>query len=870
VSPGRSPEPFDGALPTVWHEPVAAASIGAAADAVRVRETTRDLAGPLRIVLLEYQDGVRELVVSGQPAVIDRAGLDRVAELVLCGHIGDVGAPPLPSAAAVGAKPRHSHRFRLPSAARRPSGHDLALAAGLACARLAGLAAVALEITDDRGTRVVPLDVTGTVAANRAALCATPATPADAADVAVHVAVTLDPHPPAANLLDYRPPADSRHPLAVYVAEGADDALVVDCWGHEPVTGYAPDVARIAWQLAELPDQALLADVSWCDDRERQRVVALGATARVDPSLPRCVHDLVRASMVAHPDAVALIDADHQAVTYRELVEGAMQLAHALRELGVATGDRVGVCLNRSADLVTVLLATLAAGATYVPLDPEYPRDRLSFLAQDAGMSLVVIEDEAGPGFERTTTVTMSRLATLACSAPTAPPETGVTPDHAAYVIYTSGSTGQPKGVVVPHRNVARLLSATTGFRFTRADTWTWFHSVAFDFSVWEIWGCLITGGRLVVVPRWVSRSPEDFRGLLARNKVTVLNQTPSAFAQLLDVDRKMACDLGVRLVIFGGEPLDARLMRSWFDRYPESECQVVNMFGITETTVHVTRHTVTRADALVGSKSVGTPIPGWSVRVVDERGRLLPPGYVGEIAVGGDGLAHGYLDRPDLTSARFVRDPVDGERLYLSGDKGRLRPDGQLEHLGRIDNQVTLRGHRIEPEEIRSVLLADPTVVAAAVRFSQHDPDDPATARVDGYVVLNGGDAESVRRLAGRRLPDYMMPSAVLALPALPLTDNGKLDVDRLPAPQRAAQVAVPTDGDATALDVVVAVWSAVFGRAVLPSDDFFTLGGNSLLAVRIARALRDHGLRVDTRSMYRHPSPVRLAAALDAEDGE
>jgi amino acid adenylation domain-containing protein len=608
--------------------------------------------------------------------------------------------------------------------------------------------------------------------------------------------------------------------------------------------------------LLDGPQDRPLTAVERFTEAEHRAILALGRGPRTPESTEDCVHELVRKAMLGQPDAVALVDGESK-VSYRELVERANRMAHSLRSLGVQTGDRVGVCLNRSADLVVVLLAVLSAGATYVPMDPGYPAERLRLLAEDAGLAVIV----TGQNFESARNVSPAELVALAADAPAEPPQTGVTPDDPAYVIYTSGSTGKPKGVVIPHRNVARLLSATsTELRFGPEDGWTWFHSVAFDFSVWEIWGCLATGGRLVVVPRWISRSPEDFHALLVANKVTVLNQTPSAFTQLLDVDRD---GLAIRLVVFGGEPLDARMLTRWFDRHPETECRLVNMFGITETTVHVTWHTVTRADALSAGKSVGRPIPGWSVRVVDEHRRLLPPGEVGEIAVGGDGLALHYLDRPDLTSAKFVTD--HGERLYLSGDKGRMLPDGQLEHLGRIDNQIQLRGHRIEPDEIRAVLLADAAVVTAVVVHTQDDPQDSATARLDAYVVLSEGDADGVRQRIGRKLPDYMVPSSVTALRALPLTENGKLDVSRLPSPAAAERIVLDTAPGASTLDTVLGVWRAVFRDEVDPADNFFTLGGNSLLAVRIARALRDHGHQVDAQAMYRCPSPAELATALD-----
>jgi acyl-coenzyme A synthetase/AMP-(fatty) acid ligase len=392
------------------------------------------------------------------------------------------------------------------------------------------------------------------------------------------------------------------------------------------------------------------------------------------------------------------------------------------------------------------------------------------------------------------------------------------------------------------------------------------FHSSAFDFSVWEIWGCLLTGGRLVVVPYFVSRDPERFRDLLAGEGVTVLSQTPSAFAPLVDAAH---VDLRVRLVVFGGEPLDARMLLPWFDRHPESACRMVNMFGITETTVHVTAQTVTRAEALAASRSVGPALPGWRLYVMDPAGRLVPPGVAGEIYVGGAGVALGYLNQAELTAERFLPDPYAGGTMYRSGDRGRLLPDGRLEHLGRLDSQVKIRGFRIEVDEIRSVLLEDPGVRAAAVVARRGDPDDAATARIDAYVVVAGTDTGSVRSRAARILPEYMVPATVTAVATLPLTANGKLDTSKLPAPALSAASkpdSRPT-GDDDLADTLAGVWAEVLGVPVGPDDDFFELGGNSLFAVRIGAAMRARGLpAVRLRDLFRNPTIRAVVSAVAA----
>ncbi|WP_081736301.1 amino acid adenylation domain-containing protein [Amycolatopsis orientalis] len=607
------------------------------------------------------------------------------------------------------------------------------------------------------------------------------------------------------------------------------------------------------------------------DEAEREHVVALGRPAPAPDGGPRRIPEVFAERASERPDAIALSDEDGQ-VSYRELDRWSGRLADGLRGAGVNPGDLVGVCLDRSAELVAVLLAVLKAGAAYVPLDPAYPAERLAYTVEDARLSVVITTLTGFPVSPGLRVLTPETVEALCGDGP--PATAGGGPDDAAYVIYTSGSTGRPKGVLVPHANVVALVDATRDdFALGATDVWTFFHSVAFDFSVWEIWGCLLTGGHLVVVPYWVSRSPEQVRELLAGHGVTVLSQTPSAFAPLAEVDRAHHERLAVRLVIFGGEPLHAASLLPWLDRYPETRCRLVNMFGITETTVHVTAETITRWHALTGSRSVGRPIPGWRVSVLDESGRLAPPGVAGEIHVAGRGIALGYLRRPGLTAARFPADPFGGGRMYRTGDRGRLRPDGVLEHLGRLDDQVKLRGFRIELGEIRSVLAECAGVTAAAVTLRRTDAADAATGRLDAYVVLSEGTTAAVRERIGRVLPDHMVPATITALPALPVTANGKVDLAALPEPAAPAAAGSlpesdvedePAAGDDLASELL-AVWRQVLGFAVGASDSFWEIGGNSLLAMRIAAAMRERGLPpLHPRALYLNPTVRALADAL------
>lgn len=630
-------------------------------------------------------------------------------------------------------------------------------------------------------------------------------------------------------------------------------------------------VVRVHGGLRRHPDITLSAiDMLSAAERDQLAGLARPGSKLVIPD-ERIEHVFSRIAM-QNPQATALSYGEDR-LTYRELEEHSNRMAQALRDCGVRDGDRVGVCMERSLDLVKILLAILKAGAAYVPMDPAYPADRISYTIQDAQIKIVIASVKNFHASQGVRVLEPPELLKMVPRCHEAAPS-NVSASDAAYVIYTSGSTGRPKGVVVPHCNVVALLAATAeDFGLSPRDTWTLFHSSAFDFSVWEIWGCLLTGGHLVVAPYWIIRNPEEFAELLAKERVTVLNQTPSAFAQLLDVDRNHPLTSSLRLVIFGGEPLEARMLLPWFDRHPEFECRMVNMFGITETTVHVTLETITREHALAASKSVGHAMPGWYYYVMDTEGRPLPSGISGEIYVGGSGVAQYYLNRPELTAQRFVPDPYTGERIYRSGDKGRLRPDGRLEHLGRLDTQVKIRGFRIELDEIRSMILEAPGVHTAAVVLHQDDPSDPASARLCGYVVLNGGNVAEVRSYIARMLPEYMVPSALIEMPSLPLTQNGKLDTKKLPPPSRNGHrhhdpQPSRNDKDENAdglTSSLLQIWEAVLGVHVGLDDNFFDLGGNSLYAMRIATAMRNQGLPpLPVRELYVQQTIRRLGASL------
>ncbi|MER8061036.1 MULTISPECIES: amino acid adenylation domain-containing protein [unclassified Streptomyces] len=604
----------------------------------------------------------------------------------------------------------------------------------------------------------------------------------------------------------------------------------------------------------------------------------------------RCAHEVFAEHAARTPDAIAVTDGA-LALSYGELDRRANQLAHRLRCLGVGPDTLVGLCAPRSAELLVGLLGILKAGGAYLPLDPDNPPERLRHIIGDAGLRHVVGTTATRPLWEAAAphavdlTADADRLAELPGTAP----DSGVTPDHLAYVIYTSGSTGRPKGTLVPHRNITRLFSATDHwFGFGPDDVWTLFHSIAFDFSVWELWGALLHGGRLVVVPYETSRSPEEFHRLLCDQAVTVLNQTPSAFHQLDRVDAQRSDELALRYVVFGGEALDVGALSGWFDRHGDVTPRLVNMYGITETTVHVTYRPLTARDAAQGRGSViGVPIPDLRLHLLDRHGNPVPRGAAGELYVAGAGLARGYLNRPELTEERFPTAP-SGERLYRTGDLARLRSDGELEYLGRIDDQVKLRGFRIELGEIEAALTAHPGIGAAVARVV---PDATGTPVLAGYVVPatdnpaengTGADDATARDLTvdglrahlAARLPGYMIPGALVTLPALPLTANGKVDRRALPVPGTATGALAPGSAyeppSGPVETALAEIWREVLGHERVGAlDNYFALGGDSIRSLQVLARARDRGLRFGVVDLMRHQTVRGLAEAVAHDAG-
>jgi amino acid adenylation domain-containing protein/natural product biosynthesis luciferase-like monooxygenase protein len=562
------------------------------------------------------------------------------------------------------------------------------------------------------------------------------------------------------------------------------------------------------------------------------------------------VHERVAAHAQQTPNAVAVRCAG-RAVSYAALEGDARRLADHLRARGVTAGMRVAICAERTPGAIAALLAVLKLGAAYVPIDPTYPAERVRFILEDAGAALVLTTREV------VLDVATPRLRiedALAAAAPAGGDGPALRASAPAYVIYTSGSTGRPKGVVVPHGALTRLLSAMRRSPgFTAADRLLAITSISFDISGLELFLPLTTGGEVELASHDEARSPAWLAARIAAG-VTVLQATPATWRMLIDHGWAGAPGL---TALCGGEALPRALADALLDRVGA----LWNVYGPTETTIWSTIHRVTRGE---GPVSIGRPIDGTRVYVLDRHGRHAPAGVTGELCIAGDGVALCYWNRPALTAERFVRDPfVPDARMYRTGDLAKWNEDGTLAFLGRGDFQLKLRGFRIEPGEIEACLGTLPGIDEAAVVVREDELGEP---RLVAYYTADRAFAEAeLRAHVAARLPDYMVPSAWQPLAALPRTANGKLDRKALPAPNAPTRSAIAPEGDTER--ALAAIWEDLLGvTAVGRDDNFFALGGHSLLAVRLVERMRAAGLAADVRALFSSPTLASLAAVTHA----
>jgi amino acid adenylation domain-containing protein len=628
-------------------------------------------------------------------------------------------------------------------------------------------------------------------------------------------------------------------------------------------------LAQLAQEIVRDP-HAPVGALEMITATERATVARWTDTAASYPA-GSTIADLFEEQAARTPERPA-VTAAGRTLTYRELDARANQIAHTLvARHGASPRERIPILLTPSEGTVAALLGVLKAGRAYVPLDPSYPPERLRLLLGDCGGRVLLTEEAtrelahqiAPPG------VAVADIRDLDDAGK--PPPRASLPDDPAYVIYTSGSTGAPKGCCVTNRNVVRLMKNDHfPFDFHERDVWIVAHSFAFDFSVWETWGALLYGGLLVVPERDEVRDPQRFRRLIRRAGVTVLNQTPAAFYNLIAAEESAEehnLDAHLRCVIFGGDRLDPTRLRPWVERYPLDRVALVNMFGITETTVHITHGPLTPDDVFgaAGHSRVGRPLPETTVYVFNPSRKLQPVGVAGELYVGGSGVCSGYLGRPELTAERFVANPYKpAERLYRSGDLGRWADDGTLEHLGRNDDQVQVRGFRIELREIERALRASPGV-AQAVVVARDSAD--GVQELAAYVVADGPfDAAALRERLRASLPEQMLPAFIVPIDTVPLTSNNKIDLRALPPPDgTAARGAEPFVAPRDDLErSLAAAWQGVLDSpSISVFDNYFNLGGDSMKVIRLINAVAEEcDTRLEVKDVFRHPTIAALAA--------
>ena len=630
---------------------------------------------------------------------------------------------------------------------------------------------------------------------------------------------------------------------------------------------------KIAAAAVQHPQRRIWEIEILSDDEKHQLLKEFNQTAAIYPK-DKTIHRIFAEQAEQTPDKIAVIGPlqikyrSHMTYrTYKNLNEQSDRLAFLLKEKGVYADTIVALLLERSIEMIIGILGILKAGGAYLPLDPDYPEERKQYMLTDSNAKILLTNREITNSFG---------IWNL---------EFGISPRQGgqlAYIIYTSGTTGKPKGVMVSHENVVRLMvNDCSRFDFEDRDVWTLFHSYCFDFSVWEIWGALLYGGKLVIVPGTFTRDPQQFLELLIKQKVTVLNQTPGAFYHL--IDEALTTDhrrLYLRYVIFGGEALSPARLKPWQENNPQT--QLINMYGITETTVHVTYKKITPKEIHSNQSNIGTPIPTLCTYIMDKYMKLQPVGVSGQLYVAGKGVTRGYLNRPGLTNQKFLRGGPGGavfsksappgrrrQKLYRTGDLARWLSNGDMEYLGRIDHQVKIRGYRVELGEIENQLLEHPKIKEAVVLFHKNEKNITDNYLCAYIVPLSPGSLTSAQ-LKGhlsRQLPGYMIPAYFIQLEKLPLTPNGKLDKAALPGPQPETGVEYIAPGDEVE-EKLVEICREVLGlenTLISTHRNFFDLGGHSLNAIRLVNSIhKTLKIKLSIQDIFQFPTIAELAAII------
>ncbi|QDL09668.1 non-ribosomal peptide synthetase [Brasilonema octagenarum UFV-E1] len=614
-------------------------------------------------------------------------------------------------------------------------------------------------------------------------------------------------------------------------------------------------------------------DSSALTEQERHKILVEWNDTTVDYPKHLCIHELFEAQVEKTPDNIAVVF-DEQKLTYQQLNHRANKIAHYLQSLGVGTEVLVGICVERSWEMVVGMLGILKAGGGYVPLDPTYPKERLSFMLSDSQVQVLLTQQKFVEEFSESgvKTVCLDRDWEAISRQSQENPTSDVTPENLAYVIYTSGSTGTPKGVAVPHRAVNRLVCNTNYVQFTASDRIAQASNASFDAATFEIWGSLLHGARLVVIPQNVVLSPEDFAASIHEQKISVLFLTTALFNQLASIVPHVFKDL--RYLLFGGEAVDPKSVQAVLrNGLPQ---RLLHVYGPTESTTFSCWYLVQNVPEGATNLPIGRPISNTQIYILNSKLQPVSIGTPGELYIGGDGLARGYLNRPDLTEEKFIPNPFGNSKLYKTGDLGRYLPNGNIEFLGRVDHQVKIRGFRIELLEIEAVLSQHPDVSQAVVIVRE---DIPGDKRLVAYIVLNQkleampaagfAYATTLKSFLEEKLPNYMVPAAFVILDSLPLTPNGKVDRRNLPAPDRTrpdleATFVAPRNPIEEKLAVI---WAELLGlEQIGVNDNFFHLGGHSLIATQMLSRVREVlPVELSFHQIFENPTIESLAQLIE-----
>jgi amino acid adenylation domain-containing protein len=645
-----------------------------------------------------------------------------------------------------------------------------------------------------------------------------------------------------------------------------------------------------------------LSDLPLLSADERQQLLVEWNDTEADYPVDACIHQLFEAQVERTPDAIAVVFEDEQ-ITYQELNSRSNKIARYLQKLGVGSEVLVGICLERSVDLIVGLLGILKAGGAYVPLDPSYPQERLLFMLEDAQLSLVISQLSLVSSFgqmandkEQRAVICLDRDWEIIAQQSDENLSNDLTSDNLAYVMYTSGSTGKPKGVAIPHKAVSRLVFNTNYVKLDSSDKIAQVSNTSFDAATFEIWGTLLHGAQLVGISKDIALSPHDFASQLRQKGISVLFLTTALFQQVARVVPQAFSSL--RYLLFGGEVVEPRWVQEVLKN--GSPKQLLHVYGPTESTTFSSYYWVQDVAEEATSIPIGRAIANTQIYLLDEQLQPVPIGVPGELYIGGDGLARGYLNRPELTAERFILNPFskaegrrqkaegrrqkaeECDRLYKTGDLARYLPDGNIEYLGRIDNQVKIRGFRIELGEIEVALSQHPDVLQSIVTVRE---DVPGDKRLVAYIVpdeqqskgaiqnpkskIQNPKSNDLRRFLKQKLPDYMMPYAFVMLDTLPLTTNGKVDRRALPAPEMArpelSQTFVAPKSPIE--EMLALMWADVLGvEQVGIHDNFFELGGHSLLATQLIGRVREaFSIELPLRDLFESPTVAGLSEVIE-----